>query len=1804
MMNIDKSTACSSGVMAKVLSLWRSLSMYLATIMLCSTASLAQTGQVPVNPPAVGFNIDGGLKVNSALGDWVAGSTGTGGHIFESNGTVVPGLNARLIKEPYSSNSDIIFTEGSKFSSSPTEWAWTTGSALDKNDINNAMYLVTRDPNTGDMWIIVGGDRLSTNGTSYIDFELLQKSVTRNTKSNNFTSLGTDGGRTVNDITISVGYSGGGTTPTVTAYIWQPKAGGGFEYSTIPAASLQGKVFAATNAEVTDVPFMAFGSSQYQPSAFVEAAINITALIGTVNPCMGLNVDNIIIKTKASDVQTAALKDFVEPIPVELSFGTAEFSYVEPLCKRGTADVKFTTGSVQGGTFSASPSGLSIDSRTGQINLDASTSGVYTVKYDFLTNGCPRSVTATVTVADVPAVPEATVKQPTCGVSTGTIEVTAPIGQGLMYSIDGVQFQTGTTFSSLEAKTYTLTVRNSAGCTASVTKVINPQPATPALPTASGERCGPGAVTLTGGDAGAGNIYRWWATATAEEPLSTGATYTTPALEATTSYWVSNYNSTTTCESARVEVQAVLNPQPSVSVSIPAVCAGTSAMVTANVTSGTGPFTYTWSVPDGVTKPANNVASFTTTVPGNYSVIVKDSKGCSAESEVASPTFNPNPVANAGADQAKCSAGETTSFTMSGAAGNGTYRWAIVSGNAVIADPADLNTGVTVTGTGDVVLKLTTTSNADPACETKADEVKLSVNPPAALTAPTALIKCAGEEAVFMTTVSGTGASAGNVKWYKGTTLLSDDAKCKITVDGDKCIMTITGVAVSDAGMYKAILTEATCDSPVQTVSLTVNEGAQLSALTPVSVCVNEVDKVQFSTTVAGTGASAANVKWYKGAVMLSDDAKCKITVDGLKSTMTLTGVEMTDADTYKAVLADASCGSPETSALLTVYAAPATPALSEQVFCSSANATVNSLPQNGGVYTYYMAAEGGEALALTTPLTTGTYYVMATGVNCSSAKSAVKVTIVDKPDADAGEGKVLTCAVKQVQLSGSSSATAGIAYAWEATNGGHIVSGADTPTPTVDAAGTYTLTITTLKGGCVATDKVIVTQDESVPVVTISAAADPVLTCNVSAIELTGSTNIRNAMFSWTGPNEFTSDKEIITATVAGTYKLIVTNKDNGCAASKEFSVRENKGVDAEAGEAKLLNCSVTTVTLKGSTSVPEQYASIVWTATNGGHIVSDANTLTPTVDAAGTYTLSVKNLSNGCVKTDAVMVVEDIRTPDVQAQGGTLSCSTGTVQLMGSSSKGGVSYRWVGPGNFSSDVQNPVVSMAGDYTLFVTHPLSGCSASAVATVNPAPVVNIANPVQVCHSMGFDLEQKGLITTFKTGAGPVAIMGRKRNADGTWETANYAAMFDSQAPTGNDHDLYTTNWGKVLIINQDLSSVPNDNQWGGELILDFSAFGPVTMNSLKALDIDSYEGNSWVYLYDKDGNELNKVQLQNLGDNSKQDVALGNTKGVMKMKVVLDGRDASGGFAGSGAIDEIQFCVEADAKPACDEMSFNYEPNGLITTFKTGAGTVGIFGKKRNPDGSYAIENHAAMFDSQAPTGDDADLYTVDWGKVLIINQDLSSVPNDNQWGGELILDFSAFGPVTMNSLRALDIDSYEGDSWVYLYDKEDQELYKVQLQNLGNNSRQVVDLGNTKGVMKVRIVLDGRNEMNSLAGSGAFDDIRFCLEPVVVEECKDEVPPQQEEPVLTETEKPTVFPMPFADRTTIEFKTQRAENYEVNLYAANGALVRHLTKGTSRAKEVNSVEVDGRGLPNGLYFARILSGSEVKTVKLILKR
>ena len=326
------------------------------------------------------------------------------------------------------------------------------------------------------------------------------------------------------------------------------------------------------------------------------------------------------------------------------------------------------------------------------------------------------------------------------------------------------------------------------------------------------------------------------------------------------------------------------------------------------------------------------------------------------------------------------------------------------------------------------------------------------------------------------------------------------------------------------------------------------------------------------------------------------------------------------------------------------------------------------------------------------------------------------------------------------MQLSGSST-TSGATFSWAASGGGNIVSGATTATPTVNAAGTYVLTVTTASGGCTAKDTALVTSNTISP--NANAGPDKQLTCTLTSTTLSGASTTSGATFSWSasGGGNIVSGGTTAAPTVnaAGTYTLKVTNPANGCTASDVALVTTSTATpNVSAGAAGQLNCSVTSINLSGGSTTAG--ATFAWVASGGGNIIAGANTATPTVNAAGTYTLTITNPANGCTASSATAVTLNNTAPNVSAgTAGQLTCTITSINLSGSSSTAGATFAWLasGGGNITTgaNTATPTVNAAGTYTLTVTNPANGCTASTGTSVtlnNTPPNVNAGPDVQL----------------------------------------------------------------------------------------------------------------------------------------------------------------------------------------------------------------------------------------------------------------------------------------------------------------------------------------------------------------------------------------------------------------------------------------------------------------------------------------
>ncbi len=295
--------------------------------------------------------------------------------------------------------------------------------------------------------------------------------------------------------------------------------------------------------------------------------------------------------------------------------------------------------------------------------------------------------------------------------------------------------------------------------------------------------------------------------------------------------------------------------------------------------------------------------------------------------------------------------------------------------------------------------------------------------------------------------------------------------------------------------------------------------------------------------------------------------------------------------------------------------------------------------------------------------------------------------------------------------------------YAWS--------NGQNTQTAVNLSAGTYTVTVTGSAGSGTATASVTITQP---PNITLSASSSGIITCANPTVTLTATATGGVPPFSFSWSNGAQGNP--IEVSTPGTYTVTATDA-NGCTKTAPVSVAANITPPvANAGPSVTLTCSQPLATLNGAGSSTGPNFSYLWTASNGGNIVSGQTTLNPVVNAAGTYTLVVTNNQNGCTGSASTTATSNQQPPTAVATGGTVTCADTNVTVQVTTNANNATFSWTGPGGFSSNQSSFSTSVPGTYSVTVTNTANGCSATASATVavnNTIPSIQVNGGVLTC---------------------------------------------------------------------------------------------------------------------------------------------------------------------------------------------------------------------------------------------------------------------------------------------------------------------------------------------------------------------------------------------------------------------------------------------------------------------------------------
>jgi gliding motility-associated-like protein len=379
--------------------------------------------------------------------------------------------------------------------------------------------------------------------------------------------------------------------------------------------------------------------------------------------------------------------------------------------------------------------------------------------------GCtsPRTI-VTVTVNPIPVAPTAP-GTTICSGNTATLNATAPGGTYNWYnaSVGGTLLGTGPSFTTpvLTSTTTYYVASTILGCTGPRTTVTVTVTPIPAAPTAANVSiCTGNTATVTA--TAPGGTYQWYDASTGGTLLSTGASYTTPVLTATTVYYVQT--TVSGCTSPRTAVTVTVNPIPVADI-VPDVNGGCAGLVVHFNNNSTLGGTYNWSFA-GATPTSSTAYSppaITFNTSGNNMVyLTVNVSGCIQRDTVfinitplPTPAFTTTPATG-------CSPVTTAIANTSGVVLGDTYLWSFSNGTtSTLQNPPSQ----TYTATGidsSYVIKLIV-SAANGCRDSVSHTITVHANPVAAFTPDNDTI-CANGSVLFSNGTTG----ATSYQWSFG----------------------------------------------------------------------------------------------------------------------------------------------------------------------------------------------------------------------------------------------------------------------------------------------------------------------------------------------------------------------------------------------------------------------------------------------------------------------------------------------------------------------------------------------------------------------------------------------------------------------------------------------------------------------------------------------------------------------------------------------------------------------------------------------------------------------------------------------------------------------------------------------------------------------------------------------------------------------------------------------------------------------------------------------------------------------------
>jgi gliding motility-associated-like protein len=410
--------------------------------------------------------------------------------------------------------------------------------------------------------------------------------------------------------------------------------------------------------------------------------------------------------------------------------------------------------------------------------------------------------------------------------------------------------------------------------------------------------------------------------------------------------------------------------------------------------------------------------------------------------------------------------------------------------------------------------------------------------------------------------------------------------------------------------------------------------------------------------------------------------------------------------------------------------------------------ATVAAGTPNGSTVRYIVTANDGRCTSKDTVIVN----VSCIPANCVVNPSATPVTSAE-----------LTCTRTTLQLTAANSTNSNLGtmtYTWKNSAGttAGITSAANIALITVNAPGTYVVTVTNTITGtaatvCTATASIVVTQNNAQPVVTLTSDIATITCIDVNAT-LTATPNAIGAQYTYVwaatnGGSAFGFTGFTNNTTVGGCYQVTVTNTDNGCTGTGSVCITKNiTAPTATISPSQNMNCTRSTITLDASLSTPPG-VDFLWSGFSTPPTLTDiAPTHDVTYATTGIHTVTVTYATSGCTATATRLVTMDTIPPamTLTANRTTLTCTNPTATLTATNIPSHI-YAWSGTVASSSN-NTATVNVAGTYTVTITNPTNGCTRTRSITIaedKTPPLPIIAPPATLtCANTPVTLDATG----------------------------------------------------------------------------------------------------------------------------------------------------------------------------------------------------------------------------------------------------------------------------------------------------------------------------------------------------------------------------------------------------------------------------------------------------------------------------